>query len=54
MKNYTLIETIKRFLSPMKENKALLYYAIVYFIIDAITNIGLLYSFKEIVDNIKN
>ncbi len=52
MKQYTFLETLQIFLSPMKENKKLLSFSLTFFLSDAITNIWLLYLFKIIVDDI--
>ncbi|MDP2091180.1 MAG: hypothetical protein Q8K30_06315 [Candidatus Gracilibacteria bacterium] len=52
MKQYTFIQTLIKFLYPMKEKKELLYFSLTYFLSDAIINIGLLYLFKIIVDDI--
>lgn len=53
MKNRSFTEVFKNFLSPLKDNKNLLYFAIAYFWLDALVNNGLLYLFKIIVDEIE-
>lgn len=54
MKNRSFLEILKTFLSPLKDNKNLLYFAIAYFWLDALVNNWLLYLFKVIVDEIEN
>ncbi len=47
----TFFDILKKFLLPLRENKKLFRYSIIYFLLDAFVNIWLLFFFKEVVDS---